>query len=201
MFCSKCGSEVNDEESFCGVCGNSLKETLPAKDASTEPFPQNTVPNQIANPEAPSININLNQNQQNHASMGMAFANPPQELKSKEVTGLLCIFLGWLGIHDFYVGKTTLGVVKLILTCLVVSSFIVGIWVIIDLICIISGSYCDRWGRPLTGDAPLTKFLVFLPFALFILLIVGTVILLAGDPNVQEGFSQGYNAGQQIFNP
>jgi TM2 domain. len=105
MFCSKCGSEVNDEESFCGVCGNSLKETMPAKDVSTEPVPQNTVPNQIANPEAPSININLNQNQQNHASMGMAFANPPQELKSKEVTGLLCIFLGWLGIHDFYVGK------------------------------------------------------------------------------------------------
>lgn len=200
MFCSKCGSQVNDDEAFCGVCGNSLKETLPVANAASEPVAQSSTPSQIANPEAPSININLSQNQQNHA-MGLPFTNSPQELKSKEVTGLLCIFLGWLGIHDFYVGKTTLGVVKLILTCLVVSSFIVGIWVIIDLICILSGSYCDRWGRPLTGNAPLTKFLVFLPFALFILLIVGAFILLAGDPNVQEGFHQGYNAGQQIFNP
>lgn len=200
MFCSKCGSQVNDNEAFCGVCGNSLKESLPVTNAASEPVPQSVAPTQIANPEAPSININLSQNQQNH-TMGMAFANPPQELKSKEVTGLLCIFLGWLGIHDFYVGKTTLGVVKLILTCLVVSSFIVGIWVIIDLICILSGSYCDRWGRPLTGNAPLTKFLVFLPFALFILLIIGAFVLLAGDPNFQEGFHQGYNAGQHLINP
>lgn len=200
MFCSKCGSQVNDDEAFCGVCGNSLKESLPVANAAGESVPQNSTPSQIANPEAPSININLSQNQQNHA-MGVAFANPPQELKSKEVTGLLCIFLGWLGIHDFYVGKTTLGVVKLVLTCLVVSSFIVGIWVIIDLICILSGSYCDRWGRPLTGNAPLTKFLVFLPFALFILLIIGAFVLLAGDPNFQEGFHQGYNATQQIINP
>ena len=200
MFCSKCGSQVNDNEAFCGVCGNSLKESLLVTNAVSEPVPQSVVPTQIANPEAPSININLSQSQQHHA-MGMAFANPPQELKSKEVTGLLCIFLGWLGIHDFYVGKTTLGVVKLILTCLVVSSFIVGIWVIIDLICILSGSYCDRWGRPLTGNALLTKFLVFLPFALFILLIIGAFVLLAGDPNFQEGFHQGYNATQQIINP
>ena len=200
MFCSKCGSQVNDDEAFCGVCGNSLKESLPVANAAGESVPQNSTPSQIANPEAPSININLSQNQQSHA-MGMAFANPPQELKSKEVTGLLCIFLGWLGIHDFYVGKTTLGVVKLVLTCLVVSSFIVGIWVIIDLICILSGSYCDRLGRPLTGNAPLTKFLVFLPFALFILLIIGAFVLLAGDPNFQEGFHQGYNAGQQLINP
>ena len=199
MFCSKCGSQVNDDEAFCGVCGNSLKESLPVANAAGESVPQNSTPSQIANPEAPSININLSQNQQNHA-MGVAFANPPQELKSKEVTGL-CIFLGWLGIHDFYVGKTTLGVVKLVLTCLVVSSFIVGIWVIIDLICILSGSYCDRWGRPLTGNAPRTKFLVFLPFALFILLIIGAFVLLAGDPNFQEGFHQGYNATQQIINP
>jgi len=200
MFCSKCGSRVNDDETFCGACGNPLKESLSVTNEASEPVASNFTPSQIANPEAPSININLSQNQQNHA-MGMAFANLPQELKSKEVTGLLCIFLGWLGIHDFYVGKTTLGVVKLVLTCLIVSSFIVGIWVIIDLICILSGSYYDRWGRPLTGNAPLTKFLVFLPFALFILLIVGTIILLSGDPNVQEGFHQGYNAGQQLINP
>ena len=201
MFCPKCGSQVGDDEAFCGNCGNSLKGTLPTTNVSDVTETQSPIPNQVAAPQAPSININLSQNQQNQGVLGAAFANPPQELKSKEVTGLLCIFLGWLGIHDFYVGKTTLGVIKLILTCLVVSSFIVGIWVIIDLICILSGSYCDRWGRPLTGNAPITKFLVFLPFALFILLIIGTIILLAGDPVVQESFHQGYNAGQQLINP
>jgi len=35
--------------------------------------------------------------------------------KSKIVAGLLAIFLGWLGVHKFYLGKTTPGVIQLLL--------------------------------------------------------------------------------------
>lgn len=65
---------------------------------------------------------------------------------------LLCLFLGGLGIHRFYVGKTGSGAVMLLLTILspltlFVSLFAVGIWATIDLILIIVGTFKDGEGN------------------------------------------------------
>ncbi|MCR4888056.1 MAG: TM2 domain-containing protein [Ruminococcus sp.] len=56
---------------------------------------------------------------------------------------LLCILVGFLGIHRFYVGKTGTGILWL----LTGGCFFVG--VIIDLIAIASGSFQDVNGLPL----------------------------------------------------
>ena len=58
-------------------------------------------------------------------------------------TLLLCIFLGWLGVHRFYTGHIVIGVIQL----LTVGGC--GIWALIDLIMIITDSYRDSNGLPL----------------------------------------------------
>ena len=58
-------------------------------------------------------------------------------------TLLLCIFVGFLGVHRFYTGHIGIGVVQLLTFggC--------GIWWIVDLIMIATGTYTDSNGFPL----------------------------------------------------
>jgi len=69
--------------------------------------------------------------------------NPNVSDKEWLVALLLSVFLGQLGIDRFYLGYTTLGIVKLITVggC--------GIWWLIDLIMIAMNNMPDAQGRPL----------------------------------------------------
>ena len=64
---------------------------------------------------------------------------PAKQYKSNLTAFLLCIFLGTLGAHRFYVGKTGTAIVQLLLCW----SGITEIWAIIDLINIICGNFTD----------------------------------------------------------
>ncbi len=119
MFCPNCGKEVQESQVFCPYCGAALKN----------PSSQKT--------EAPQNN---GVNDENRVVYG--------EQKSALAAGLLGIFLGGLGIHNFYLGYTGKAVAQLILGIFTMG--ISGIWGFIEGILILTGEInVDGQGRPL----------------------------------------------------
>ena len=68
---------------------------------------------------------------------------PSDEISDKEFipTLLLCLFVGMLGVHRFYVGKIGTGV------AMIFTLGGLGIWVLVDFILICIGSFRDTDGR------------------------------------------------------
>lgn len=118
---------------FCPNCGNQA------------PDGANNCPNCGAS-------LNAEQQTQNYQSNPV---NNGGEPKSKLVAGLLGILLGSLGVHDFYLGNTRNGVIKLCLTLIGwiacgLGPIAAGIWGLVDGIMILIGKVTtDANGVPL----------------------------------------------------
>lgn len=124
-FCSQCGNEVEDNVAFCNKCGN--------------PIELNNTNNMNPNNYNNTYNNNYN-------TMGNINS------KSKVAAGLLGIFLGAFGIHNFYLGYTGKGVAQLLITLLscFIFSFVSAIWGFIEgIIILTSPDYRDANGNPL----------------------------------------------------
>lgn len=77
---------------------------------------------------------------------GTDYNNPDYKYKSKMLAGLLGLFLGGFGVHNFYIGKPGKAVAQ-ILTSFVGIGFI---WGLIDGIMILAkDEYMDGHGMPL----------------------------------------------------
>ena len=63
--------------------------------------------------------------------------------KSKRKTFWLCLLLGYIGVHDLYIGKIGSFLIKMVTA----NFFLLG-WAI-DLLKIATGSYKDNVGMPL----------------------------------------------------
>jgi TM2 domain-containing membrane protein YozV len=69
-----------------------------------------------------------------------------QQIKSGKSfisTLLLCLLVGWLGVHRFYVGKTKTGILMLL------TMGGLGIWQLIDVIFIATQTFKDSDGLPI----------------------------------------------------
>ncbi|WP_175950768.1 TM2 domain-containing protein [Burkholderia sp. BCC0405] len=60
---------------------------------------------------------------------------------------LLCIFLGTLGVHRFYVGKIATGLLQL------VTLGGLGLWTIVDFLMIVMGKFKDKGGNRIAWDS------------------------------------------------
>ena len=134
MFCKNCGNSMDPNAAICVKCGCAVG-------TGTSYCPkcgQATVPGAAA-----------------CTNCGVALtAAVSGESKSKLIAGLLGIFLGSLGIHNFYLGFTKKAVAQLLLcllgSCLVVGPMAAGIWGLIEGIMILCGKVeKDAKGVPL----------------------------------------------------
>lgn len=64
--------------------------------------------------------------------------------RSKWVAFFLCLFLGAIGIHRFYVGKIGTGILYIL------TAGFGGVGIVLDLIFIVMGAFRDKAGFPLT---------------------------------------------------
>ena len=131
MFCKNCGAPINDNQEICLNCG--------VKKGEGNNFCQNC--GQAVPPNA-AVCLNC----------GVATVTTSQ--KEKVVAGLLAIFLGQLGIHNFYLGYTKKAVIQLVI-CLVgcwffgIGTLVTWIWAIVEAVKIFSGDMPDAKGNPL----------------------------------------------------
>lgn len=133
MFCKNCGQQMVDQAVVCVKCGC-------AAGAGANFCPncgQPTVPGAVV---CTTCGVALN------APVANAAVNP--NAKSKLTAGLLGIFLGAWGVHNFYLGNTGRAIAQIVVT--LVTCGVGSLWGLIEGIMILCGSIkTDANGNPL----------------------------------------------------
>lgn len=140
MYCKQCGTKyITDEAAICVNCG---------------------APKGAGNNYCHYCGEALQPNSTVCTKCGVATNSAPVyvggEQKSKLAAGLLGIFLGGLGIHNFYLGFTTKAIIQL-LVCIIggivtcgIAAIGIEIWGLVEGILILTGSInVDAKGVPL----------------------------------------------------
>lgn len=121
MFCKNCGAEMHELAAICVKCG----------------CPREAGANfcQYCGKETPPGTVFC-------SGCGIPLHQPKKSKRSKIAAGLLAIFLGSLGVHNFYLGFTGKAVAQLLITVLTcgAGSVITGIWSLVEGILILTGS-------------------------------------------------------------
>ena len=129
MYCKNCGNLMDNNASVCVKCGVATGVG-------------NRFCHNCGKELTPGAAVCLN--------CGSAVTNlaPGTEQKDKLTAGLLGIFLGSLGIHNFYLGFTTRAIIQIVVT--IVTCGIGSLWGFIEGILILTGSINkDANGIPL----------------------------------------------------
>lgn len=141
MFCKNCGNEMDPNASFCVRCGamKGVGQKYCANCGAELPV------NATACVRCGCLAAGPAPNQ----------AQSGAEPKSKLAAGLLGIFLGSLGIHNFYLGYTGKAVAQLLISVCTcgIGAAVTGVWGLIEGILILTGSIAvDGKGVPIKKD-------------------------------------------------
>jgi len=120
-FCVNCGIELGEKTKFCPNCGKQAVGSS-VNETQTQNFSTKNSYESMSNTENRETNSR-------------------SDISEKDwlTTLLLAIFLGCLGIHRFYVGKIGTGILMLLF-----GWATLGIWLLIDLIIIVTGNFRDK---------------------------------------------------------
>ncbi|MBI3258149.1 MAG: TM2 domain-containing protein [Ignavibacteriae bacterium] len=134
MYCRNCGNEVSEKAIMCVACGTPpLAGNKYCYNCKTETSPGAVV--------CMKCGVALG-----GQTPGFGAIGGTGERKDWLTTLLLALFVGWFGIHRFYTGHTAIGVVQLL------TGGGCGIWTLIDIIQIVTGSYKDANGNILVKN-------------------------------------------------
>lgn len=135
-YCRNCGGELSEKSTVCPRCA-ALRGTgvnfCPNCGAPTGPA-------MVMCPQCKATFKNID------ANTGIP------STKSKTAAGLLGIFLGAFGVHNFYLGYTAKAVIQLVITLLTccMCAPVAGIWGLVEGILILCGNISlDGKGYPL----------------------------------------------------
>lgn len=106
-FCKECGERIAAKAEICPKCGCRVEA-----------------------PAAPQIVIN-NTNENHNQNVNQMAAMMGVRARNKWISFFLCLFLGFLGAHKFYEGKTGMGILYLF------TFGLFGIGWIVDLIALL----------------------------------------------------------------
>lgn len=137
MYCKNCGNALNVGDSVCTNCGTPAGQgTDYCPNCGTGVTPDSTVCIACGQPL-------------NAASPNTFGGNPAVSgTKSKMAAGLLGIFLGTFGVHNFYLGFTKKAIIQIVVS--LCTCGIGGWWGVIEGIMILCGSInTDANGNPL----------------------------------------------------
>lgn len=102
IVCPQCGAPIDPTAAECKFCGEKIALRQAVQQSAPQPQPQNIY---VQQPQPQNIYV--------QQPVYTTAINPAWPVKSKMAAGLLGIFLGGLGIHKFYLGKTGMGILYL----------------------------------------------------------------------------------------
>lgn len=119
-FCVHCGEKIDVDCVVCPKCGKQVEEI---KQSTPQPAPVAPPPQIVIHNNNVNTNTNVNTN--------VATRVPHGRVKNKWVTFLLCLFLGYLGVHKFYEGKIGMGILYLCTGGLFMVGALIDLFVIL----------------------------------------------------------------------
>lgn len=152
MYCKNCGAALDDAATVCHQCGREVKPIVQSVQKNQE-ISTATVKRYCAHcgkeidPKA-YICVNCGCKTETTNVPNVNGANR----KSKLAGGLLGIFLGMFGVHNFYLGYTGKAVAQLLISVcsLFILSGISSIWGLVEGVMILAGNIAvDGKGNPL----------------------------------------------------